>query len=185
MIKLKIDDELELKEIEQADAQDIFNAIDNGREYLREWLPFVDFTKTVEDSADYIRSIYEAELSVREFVTTIQFNGKFAGLIGLKFTKQDKPNKKTEIGYWLAKEYQGLGIITRSARRIIKYAFDELGLNRAQIKIASANNKSIKVAERLNMKFEGTERAGELLANGFTDLRVYSILKTDDAYKLF
>lgn len=38
---LNIDDKIELKQIEQYDAKDIFKTIDSQRSYLSKWLPFV------------------------------------------------------------------------------------------------------------------------------------------------
>lgn len=45
MFKTKIKDNLSLKILEERDAQEVFQIIENSREYLGEWLPFVKFTK--------------------------------------------------------------------------------------------------------------------------------------------
>lgn len=176
-MNFRIDEDIFLKELEVSDAQDIFNAIDKGREYLREWLPFVDMTRRVEDSIAFTGSVVQVPPSARESVYAILFEGHFAGLVGFKST--DLLNQKTEIGYWLAEEFQHKGIITRSCQKLIRFAFDELGFNRVQIKVAVKNFRSQRVAERLGCTREGVERDGELLINGFTDLYVYSLLKRD------
>lgn len=53
-------------------------------------------------------------------------------------------------------------------------------MNRIQVKCALENKSSINIPKRLGFKFEGIERQGELLTgNIFTDLVVYSKLKSD------
>lgn len=51
-------------------------------------------------------------------------NEKLIGSIG--FNKFDWKCRKTEIGYWLAKNVSGRGIITKSCKILINYAFNEL-----------------------------------------------------------
>jgi ribosomal-protein-serine acetyltransferase len=176
---LTVDRNIYLKPAELTDAEIIFNAINANREYLRPWLPFVDFTKEPADTENFIKSSFTPEGERSDEVFLIFCDDAFAGLIGLKFNKQDRPNKKTEIGYWIIEKFQGRGLITKSCRRLIERAFNELGLNRAQLKIAVGNKRSLNVAERLNFVFEGIERDGELLAGGFIDLKVFSVLKKE------
>lgn len=175
---IKIDSEIELRQLELRDSIDIFEAIDSQRDYLGKWLPFVAFTKEISDTKEFVDSIINAPKEISELVFTIRKQNKFIGLIGFKDT--DRSNKKTEIGYWLSEKYQKQGIITRSVEKLCDFAFNELGINRVQIKCAVGNQPSKKVPQRLGFKFEGIERQGELLTgNIFTDLEIYSKLKSD------
>ena len=47
---IKVNKEVELKQLDQSDTEDIFHTIDTQREYLGKWLPFVEFTKEVSDT---------------------------------------------------------------------------------------------------------------------------------------
>lgn len=175
---IKIDNEIELRQLEVTDAIDIFEAIDNQREYLGKWLPFVIFTKTVSDSETFVNSVVNAPRERFELQFTVRRQDQFIGLIGFKDT--DRTNKKTEIGYWLSEKYQKRGIITKSVEKLCDFAFNKLDLNRVQIKCAVGNQRSKNVPKRLGFKFEGIERQGELLTgNIFTDLEIYSKLKSD------
>ncbi|NWJ52308.1 MAG: GNAT family N-acetyltransferase [Bacteroidetes bacterium] len=176
-INLLVEDELILREIHLRDVDAIFNIIDAERESLKEWLPFVVYTRHSGDTMSFIRSLSEGPIDRRDLVFTIQDKGKIIGLISLKGT--DWTNQKTEIGYWLSVKYQGKGIVTKSCKRLIHFAFDALKLNRIQIKAATLNYKSQQIPKRLGFTFEGTERAGELLLTGFTDLAIYSLLKKE------
>jgi len=167
MIKtIQVTESIVLREILLSDSTEIFKTIDNQRQYLGQWLPFVAFTKIEADTFRFIQSTMEASADKREYVFIIFHDGCFAGVIGFKDT--DRLNQRTEIGYWLA------------VKKLCQFAYEELGINRIQIKCAVGNFPSKKVPRRLNFQLEGVERDGELLSDGqFTDLEVYSLLKSE------
>jgi ribosomal-protein-serine acetyltransferase len=172
---LLVDQHIQLRELSHIDVADIFSTIDSERAYLGEWLPFVEFTQEMAFTHSFVDAYLQSDRSSPTFV--ILFDNTFAGLIGLKDT--DKLNCKTEIGYWLSEKYQGKGIVTRSAAKLIEYAFENLNINRIQVRAATGNTKSQRVAERLGFVFEGIERNGEKHARGYVDLNVYSLLKSE------
>ena len=69
--------------------------------------------------------------------------------------------------------------MTLSGKVLINYIFDVMNLNRIQLKAATGNFKSQRVAERLGFMTEGIERDGELHNRGFVDLVVFSLLNSD------
>lgn len=165
-----------LKQIELSDALDIFKTIDCQRSYLGKWLPFVDFTRDLQDSENYVRSVLDVPIEDREFVFVIHVMGVFAGLIGFKAT--DKLNKRTEIGYWLSEPFQKQGVMTESVKALMRFAYHELDIHRIQIKCAVGNFPSKSIPGRLGFQLEGVERDGELLSGGiYTDIEVYSKIK--------
>lgn len=165
-----------LKLLKSKDAYSIFEAIDNNREHLRTWLPFVDHTKSVKDSMAFVKSVID-DVEHRQEIFTIWVDNCFAGLIGLKDI--DYLNRKIEIGYWLISEMTGKGIIRKSAEKLIEFCFEVLGMNRIQIKCGVGNTKSSAVPKSLGFTFEGIERAGEKHAAKYIDLEVYSILRKE------
>ena len=176
-MQITVDNEIKLKEIDIDDANEIFDLIDNNRKYLRKWLPFVDATQKVEDTLNFIKSVRNKNFEEREITTIIIYKEQKVGVIGFRDT--DKLNHKTEIGYWLAKKYQGNGIIIRSCKALINYAFNNLNMNRITIKYAIENTKSSKIPKKLNFKFEGIEREGEYINDVYHDLNVYGLLKKE------
>lgn len=85
----------------------------------------------------------------------------------------DHENKKTEIGYWLGKEYEGKGFITKAAKILINYAFEELGLNKIEIGAASDNIKSRAIPEKLGFKLEGELRDYEYINGRYIDIEQF------------
>lgn len=174
MQTIAVNEALLLKKIELADANDIFETINSQRTYLRKWLPFVDHTRDVEDSIQFIKTVNRND----ESVFVLHYQQKFAGLIGFRAT--DSSNKKTEIGYWLSEPFQKKGIVTNAVKALVKYAFNDLDINRIEINCAVGNEASKAIPKKLGFVLEGIERDGELLSDGlFVNLERYSLLKSD------
>lgn len=177
MESLVVNDHIRLETLKLSMAQQIFNTIDRDRLYLKQWLPFVEMTQDITDTERFIKSVSSDKKYKRDDIYCIWYRETFAGLIGFKDT--DWNNRKTELGYWLAEELQGKGIITNSVKKLISYAFVKMKLNRVQIKVAVGNDKSAAIPNRLGFQIEGIERAGEFHENKFLDLQVFSLLKQD------
>ncbi len=177
MFELKVDNEIILKEISIENAEVIFNSINSGRQYLRKWLDWVDSSKIIDDTIDYIQTVSEQNMYRGRFVLEIWYKNNFAGLID--YHNGNKLCRKVEIGYWLDEKVQGKGIMTRACKAAVDYAFDGLGLNRVVIKCAVDNYKSQAIPKRLGFVNEGIEREGELLHRKFIDLLIFSMLKNE------
>lgn len=176
-IEIPVADNLLLRKISLNDSSAIFSLIDTNREFLRKWLPFVDYTRAVSDTEAFIKTV-TAESNTTDLVFVIMHQGQHAGVIGFKGI--DLINMKLEVGYWLAEDKQHKGLTIRSCSALISYAFEKMQMNRIQIKVGIGNVRSSNIPKKLKFKLEGTEREGELLSNGqFHDLEVYSLLRRE------
>lgn len=172
---LKVNQEITLSRLSYSDTTPIFSLIDKNRESLRIWLPFVDFTLKPSDTEAFIGSLFTPQC--REMVFLIRYKDEVAGLIGYKDI--DRHNRKLEIGYWLAPPFVGNGIVSQSLKVLIDAAFNQLEMNRVQIRCAVGNLRSSNIPKRLNFAFEGIERQGENLNNRFVDLEIYGLLQSE------
>ena len=110
-------------------------------------------------------------LDKKMFVLMILVDGKVAGMIDLH---EIKINVRAEVGYWLSREYEGLGIITRSVEYLTEYAFTELNLHKLTILVQTENDKSSAVPKRLNFIKEGVLVEHEMSNGKFVSLDLYS-----------
>jgi len=166
-----------LKLLEERHAEELFPLIDQSRESLREWLPWVDGTKTVDDSKDFIRAGLKQFSDNNGFQAGIWHHGKLAGVIGLHHI--DWSNQATSIGYWLSREFEGKGLMTETCRAVIDYCFHELKLNRIEIRVATGNHKSLAIPERLGFQKEGCLRSSEKLYDKYVDHNVFSLIRNN------
>lgn len=177
MEHIRIDEYLRLESIKMSMANTIFETINNERSFLRKWLPFVESTKKLSDTEQFIKSVIRQKNSRKDEIYTIWYKEEFAGLIGFKET--DWINRKTELGYWISEKMQGKGIVSKAVNELLRFSFQKLKMNRVQIKVAVGNEKSSKIPKRLRFQFEGIEREGEFHSGKYFDLEVYSKLKKE------
>lgn len=158
-------------------AQLLFDTVDRNREFLGKWLNWVPETSSHQDSQEFLEKNVVRFNEDKSGAFTIYYQGQFAGLVDLH---KINANNKSSIGYWLDKDFYGKGVMTKSVQVLLKYAFDELGINRIVIEAAVGNVKSKAVAERLGFKFEGIAReANKMSENEYLDLEQYSLLKRE------
>ena len=93
-------------------------------------------------------------------------SGRLAGRIGC-INPEGWPG--FEVGWTLKREFWGKGYATEAARRSLEYAFNDLDKSHVISLIQAENVASIRVAERLGEKLEGTARVVGL------DVLVYGI----------
>jgi [ribosomal protein S5]-alanine N-acetyltransferase len=80
------------------------------------------------------------------------------------------------IGYGLAPEAVGNGFMSESIDRIVRVAFDEIGLHRLEINIIPRNARSIAVAERCGFVREGVSPRYLKIAGRWEDHARYALL---------
>ncbi|TYS91509.1 GNAT family N-acetyltransferase [Rossellomorea aquimaris] len=174
MFTYKLNDELELRLLDIQDAERIHELTDQSRSYLREWLPWVDYSKTVEDSTEFIKATRLGFANNKSLTTGIIYQNEIVGVAG--FNVLDWANKVAYIGYWLGEGYQGKGIMTTVAKGLTTYAFDYYKMNKVEITAAEFNHRSRAIPERLGFKEEGKLRQREWIYDHFVDHIVYGML---------
>lgn len=103
--------------------------------------------------------------------------GQMVGSIGLHMDglRPGVPNCRM-MGYALAQEQWGKGLMTEAAQALLRYAFDTLGLALVTINHYAYNARSRRVIEKCGFTYEGTLRQGVGLYDGrVEDLCCYSM----------
>lgn len=174
MTPLIVQPGVEMRLLDEPDAAELFRLIDRHRGYLRQWLPWVNATTSAEHVLAFIRSTKAQHQVGNGLVMAIVVDGRIGGTIGLHYVRRD--TLTTEIGYWLAPEHQGRGIMTACVRRLTQYCFDELDLNRVEIRCYVENRRSRRIPERLGFVQEGILRQSSMLNGKLVDQAVYAML---------
>ena len=129
------------------DSEILFALANQNRAYLRQWFPWIDNTKSVEDIRKFIKGFEDKAKTNKGLLLGIWYQGNLCGLVDLHDINWE--NRKASIGYWLSEDYQGKGIMSQCCKALIDYAFHELNLNRIEIRAAAENKKSRAIPERL------------------------------------
>jgi RimJ/RimL family protein N-acetyltransferase len=91
---------------------------------------------------------------------------------------------KAELGYVLAHDYWGRGIMTGVARSLLHWCFERAGLSRVWATCASANAASARVLEKSGLRREGMLRSWLVfpnLARTPQDCLIYGLVREDFA----
>lgn len=174
MLKTK---RIKLRTLRFPDAEVIENFAKDKRITKYTFVVPPPFTK--KKVASFIRKLKEEEKKKLAYPFVIEFleNEKLIGMIEL--LKINKKNKSAEIGFWLAKNYQGKGLAKESLDLILKFAFKELMLERIEARVLSKNKPAQKLLELSGFKLEGRLKKKTYFKNQWFDDLIYAILKKD------
>ena len=106
-------------------------------------------------------------------VTDDAFLG-FAAIVQLDLEKREG-----EIGYMIAPAARGRGVSARAIELLTRWGFDELGLERLELRIDVMNIASERVAERAGYRRDGVLRNVHFKEGLRSDTGVWSRLRTD------
>jgi len=174
---LCLTDRLALEIVTPFNALELFSLVDANRDHLREYLPWVDATKSSDDSASFIKGALKRFAEARELTYFIKQDGCIIGIISLWL---EYPDTNThEIGYWLAKSHTNQGIMTHCVARLLEMAFSSLQAKKVQISCATTNTASNRLAQKAGMKLEGLIRNVEKVNDSIYDHHVYGILEAE------
>lgn len=172
MFRYQVDNDTHLASLELRHADILHDVIDKNRQHIGRFLPFAKH-QTLEGTREFVQSSLHRFAAGTDVLSTIWYRNQLVGSIGLHITPGQQ---SASIGYWIAEEAQGKGIMTKCCQAVIDYAFDDLGLHRIEIRANTDNVKSRAIPERLGFKQEGILRQAFKLENGFADSVVYGLL---------
>jgi len=173
----RIDDETELRLIEPQDAEALDSLIEQNRAHLKEYSAWLKDDHSIENTRSFIERNLAQFARHEGFAIAIWHKDEMAGQIEYNYI--DWANRKTEIGFWLGASYQGKGLATRSSRFLVSYAFNELKLNRVEMRCAVENKKSRRICENLGFTKEGIVRQAAWFHDHFVDFVIYGMLAND------
>jgi len=176
--RLSVAPGIEIKLLELRDAEALFAVADRNRAYLREWLPWVDGTHSVEDLRHFIEVVVTPQWREnRGPHCGIWIDSALIGSVGCH--PIDWTNRACSLGYWIDDGRQGQGIVTRSVTALLEYLFDTERLHRVVIQCGVENQRSCAVPARLGFTQEGVLRQAQLIGGRWLDLATWSLLEEE------
>jgi len=172
---LVVDEKVELRLPDEKYASELYNIINTQRVYLEKWLPWVPHTTKVEDTQRFLKDARLFNQGGQKLITLVFYEKKIAGSVSLVYIS--KEHGYAELGYWLNKDLQGKGIMTKAVKRLIDYSFQYMEIHRIEIESATDNHKSQSIPKKIGFKHEGTMREGTKLHGKYIDTELYSFLR--------
>ena len=163
-------------------AKEIFEKVTHSREVLRDWLPWVDSTKTAEDEyTNWLISWCQKRWQEGSGFAYLIRHKETQDLLGaIDLMRYIDKNKSAEIGYWLSNDATGKGYMIEAVKLLESVAFQQ-SVNRLVISNDTANERSINVAKRCGYHLDGVMRQEQWFErwHSFRDINVWSKLREE------
>ena len=158
------------------DAKDIAVALSNKKiqDNLRDGLPY---PYSEQDGIDFISSMLSANED-ETFAFAITLDDKVIGSIGV-FRQQNIHRQTAEMGYYIAEEYWGKGIMTDAVKQICEYVFKNSDILRIYAEPFAYNTGSCRILEKAGFQYEGTLRNNAVKNGKVIDMKMYSLLREE------
>ncbi|HJA05534.1 MAG TPA: GNAT family N-acetyltransferase [Candidatus Mediterraneibacter pullicola] len=165
---------IQIRKWELADAKDLATALSNRKilDNLRDGLPY---PYTEQDGKDFIAAMLAADEN-STFAFAITLDGKVIGSIGA-FRQENIHKHTAELGYYIAEEHWGKGIMTEAVKQLCDYVFSHTDMIRIYAEPFAYNIGSQRVLEKAGFQYEGTLRNNAVKNGKILDMKMYSILR--------
>ncbi|NPE08952.1 MAG: GNAT family N-acetyltransferase [Asgard group archaeon] len=175
-----------IRKYESGDGKGLFDLLERNDNRI--------FLKDHVDEATDVKSLEDAEIRVRTLASFWEARSRFVMGIWLKKNKVYIGNiwiepkhwevPSFEIGYFLDQGYIGKGYATEATKRSVEFIFEELNAHKVILITRDTNERSFKLAERMNFVKEGHFRESNKENERRFGLLYYGLLK-EEYEKLF
>ena len=153
------------------------------------WCAVPDVTKylmwkthdTIEETRRVLSDIWLSEYDKPNFyqwAIVVKDINEPIGSIGV--VKQDEQIKMVHIGYCIGKAWWNKGYTSEALIELVRFFFEEVGVNRIESRHDPRNPNSGKVMIKAGLRYEGTLRESDTNnQDGFCDAAYYAILEKD------
>lgn len=173
MFTLNVEPNLKLALVQPSFAKQYLEIVTRERDYLSQWLPWAAHAYNEAFFCSFIQGALHDYADGKSLTCAIIFNDQVVG--NISFNQINHELKKVDIGYWLSSAFQGQGLVSKSAAKLIHMAFAELGMEKVQIAAGVGNKPSRRVCERLGFVLEGIITRAENLNGLIIDHAVYGL----------
>ena len=165
-----------IRKWELSDAKDLAAALSNKKvqDNLRDGLPY---PYTEQDGKEFISAMLSADEN-ETYAFAITVDNMVLGSIGI-FRQGNIHRQTAELGYYIAEEYWGKGIMTEAVKQICEYVFSESDIIRIYAEPFAYNMASCRVLEKAGFQYEGTLRSNAVKNGKVIDMKMYSLLKEE------
>jgi RimJ/RimL family protein N-acetyltransferase len=147
----------ELRPLEPWQAEEFLAHMDRAREGMDPFIPFAARNSDLTSARATLQGYADRQAQDTGRIYGIWLEGVLVG--GVMFVRFDAAAGNCEIGVWSEPAGQGRGLVTEAVRRLLGYAFEERGMQRAEWWSSTRNERSRAVAQRVGMTLDGTLRA--------------------------
>ena len=158
------------------DVEDVLRYANNEKiaRNLRNIFPY-PYIRT--DAENFVNSCLEADETCQMF-RAIEAEGRAVGSIALCLGS-DVYCMTAELGYWLAEDFWGKGIMTEAVKQLCREGFSRWNIQRIYAEPFAHNAGSRRVLEKVGFSLEGVMRRGVYKRGQVFDFCMYALLREE------
>ena len=162
-----------------SDAGDLAAALSNPKvlNNLRDGLPY---PYTQRDAEDYIHAMLSADED-SSFAFAVTVEDRCIGSIGA-FRQGNIHGRTAELGYYLAEEYWGRGLMTQAIGQLCRWVFAHTGILRIYAEPFSYNIGSCRALEKAGFHYEGLMKNNAVKNGKLLDMKLYALTRDESPF---
>lgn len=136
--------------------------------------------ESLQDTDGFLDAVFDDYLKGKPTSWGLALKENPSRMIGsIGYHNFDPKHQRIEIGYVIAPEFWGKGLMTEALRALTDYTFEHIPVVRIQIQCVTDNLASAKVMEKAGYRYEGTFEQYLYFKKRFWDAKQYVLLKRD------
>lgn len=168
-----------LRELKSTDAEAMHRYLSNPEVTLYLDTQPHRSLKQTQDLMNFLASLSEKGEGFRWGITLK--SGDAAGVVigTCGYHAWAKDHFRAEIGYELARDYWGQGIMAEAVKALLTFGFEQMALNRVEAMVLEGNRASARFLEKMGFQQEVVLREYEFVQGRFRDVQLFSLLSKD------
>lgn len=134
--------------------------------------PSIDFTR------GFVKAL--SAPAILSWAITDKTSRQLDGIV--LFHSLNRLHQRVELAFSVARDRWNKGTATEAAEAAVRFAINQLALNRIEATVMPGNLGSRRVLEKLGFHHEGRMRRSHRRYDGFHDMDLFSLLREDAAF---
>jgi len=173
---------LHIKSLEKMDSDMFYDFLIRNYDFFIPWSPKYDEDHRKKEihnvKMDNMVKEFNAGRTIKFFLFKKDDPGRIIGTTVLANIVRG-PFLSCFLGYRVDGQENGMGYASEAIKKVVEYAFNELGLHRIEANIIPRNTASLRVMEKLGFTYEGTSK-NYLQINGVWEDHKHFVMLNED-----
>ncbi len=166
--------EISLRIIKARDAKTLERLVVSNRPWLKPWEATNPNGPTSFDFKAQVRGLLRQLENDEGLPFLILYKGEVVGQLNVANILHGSVSSCV-IGYWIIPEVAGNSITPTAVALAMDYAYKVVGLHRVEIDIRPENGASIRVVQKLGLRYEGLKKNYIHINNAWRDHYVFAL----------
>ncbi len=177
MFILRVNDDITLRLTDTYQSREFLELAHANRASIAPFMPWISRVHNHDDVLTLIKRDRKRFAEGEAVTARIFFRDQLAGRVRL--FGMSVPLRIGNIGYWLAQQYRGRGIMTEVVRTMLDYGFGTRGLRKILLHCSTTNDASRAIAERIGFEHVAVLLSEDYVNGEYQDLHRFRMMRGD------